>query len=503
MITTAINQTDGYKIDHRSQYPKKTEVVVSNWTPRSVAHSEKILINETIPGFENINNEIVVFGYTYFIKWFLMQEFQRTFFDVPKEQAVKAYKRRIQNYLGPDAITFEHIEALHDLGYLPITIKALPEGSVVPVRVPYLVIYNTLPEFFWVTNFLETIMSCMLWKPANSATTARKYRVLLDYYAELTGGAPEFVKFQGHDFSFRGMSGLQDAQMSGAGHLLSFVGTDTLPAIDFLEQYYNADSDKELVGVSVPATEHSVMSLNGHESEIETFRRLLTEIYPTGIVSVVSDTWDFWKVVTEYVPMLKDIIVSRNGKLVLRPDSGDPVKIVAGDPNAPKDSPEYKGVIECLWETFGGTVNTKGYKELLGCIGVIYGDSITLTRADAICRRLMEKGFASTNVVLGVGSFTYEYCTRDTLGFAMKATAGIVDGEFREIYKDPKTDPGSMKKSAKGLIRVFNDGNTYGYQDCVSPDTFFGEENELKTVFSNGKLLYNPSLCEIRDRLWS
>lgn len=490
MITTPIHQTDGYKVDHKSQYPEGTNLVYSNFTPRSTRYAQSI---------EGLDNRIVVFGLQYFIKWFLMSEFQSGFFDQPREDVLRKYKRRIDNYLGKDSVDIQHIGDLHDLGYLPISIRALPEGSLVDARIPVLTIENTIPEFFWLTNFFETIMSCMLWKPSTSATTAYKYKQLLMKYAEETGGDADFVPFQGHDFSFRGMSGIQDAQMSGAGHLLSFVGTDAVPAIDFLEEYYNANSDEELVGCSVPATEHSVMCMGSKDGEIETFQRLISEVYPSGIVSIVSDTWDFWKVVTEFLPALKGEIMERDGKVVIRPDSGDPIKIICGDPEATEGSPEFKGAVECLAETFGGITNEKGYKVLDSHIGLIYGDSITLERCDEICSRLKAKGFCSTNVVLGIGSFTYEYVTRDTLGWAMKATAGEVKGEFREIFKDPKTDDG-MKKSARGYLSVLKDASgRFHLQDQVTEFEF--QTCDLEEVYRDGTLLVDHSLSEIRNRL--
>ena len=296
------------------------------------------------------------------------------------------------------------------------------------------------------------------------------------------------------------MSSFQDAAISGAAHLTSFWGTDSVPAIDLAETYYRANAENEMIGCSVPATEHSVMCMGMEDGELATFRRLINELYPNGIVSVVSDTWDFWKVVTEYTVELKDEILRRDGKLVIRPDSGDPVKIVAGDPDAPKGTPEYKGAIECLWDVFGGTITDKGYKMLDSHIGLIYGDSITLERANNILKTLEAKGFASANVVFGVGSFTYQYVTRDNFGFAMKATSGVVNGQRRDIFKDPKTDSGT-KKSAKGLLRVEKEGNTLVLHDQQTVD----QENQglLETVFVDGKLVNPVSLAEIRSRVSS
>jgi nicotinamide phosphoribosyltransferase len=477
---------DGYKVGHKFQYPEGTTLVYSNLTPR----------NSRIKGVE----EVVFFGLQYFIKEYLMRQFDENFFQQPKEKVMAQYRRRIDNYLGKDAIAYEHIEALHDLGYLPLEIKALPEGALVPMKIPVLTIRNTKPEFFWLTNMLETIMSAILWKPMTSATTAFQYLKAFQAFAAKTVGEDmSFVPWQGHDFSFRGMSGVEDAVMSSAAHLLSFTGTDTIPAIDFLEEYYNADCERELIGGSVAATEHSVLCMGTKDGELETFRRLIEDVYPTGIVSIVSDTWDFWQVITEFLPQLKAKILARDGKVVIRPDSGDPVKIIVGDVAAPVGSPEYKGAIECLWEVFGGTITPQGYKLLDPHIGLIYGDSITTERQFQILNRLKIKGFASCNVVLGIGSYTYEYVTRDTYGFAMKATYGEVNGIGRAIFKDPKTDNGT-KKSAKGLMKVTLDteGN-YLLQDEV---TWQQEaEGELKTVFKDGKLMVDWTLGDIRERL--
>lgn len=475
--------TDGYKADHRRQYPEGTTLVYSNWTPRKSR-------------LENVE-EIVFFGLQYFIKKYILDDFDRYFFSRPKDEVVARYARRINNYLGENQVGTAHIAALHELGYIPMVFKALPEGALVPLRVPMFTMYNTKPEFFWLTNYFETLLSAVIWMPCNSATIARQYKKLLASYADKTSSVPDFVNWQGHDFSMRGMAGIEAAVTSAAGHLLSFTGTDTIPAIDFLEEYYNADSDNELVGGSVAATEHSVMCMGTNEGEFETFRRLVCDVYPKGIVSIVSDTWDLWKVLTDYLPRLTEEILAREDKVVIRPDSGDPVDILCGDPDGKSDQ-ERKGVVELLWDVFGGTVNDKGYKELDPHIGAIYGDSINLDRAERICKRLEEKGFASTNVVLGIGSFTYQYNTRDTFGFAMKATYGEVNGEAREIFKDPVTDDGT-KKSARGLIKIIIDNNQYALVDRVSPEE--EQTGELKEVFRDGKLLIDHKLADIRARL--
>lgn len=488
MKNNPLFEIDFYKADHRRQYPAKTELVYSNFTPRFNKHAN-------VPN----KNGIIFFGLQYFLKHFMQDMFDENFFCKPKDEVVADYKRIMDLSLGEGAVPVEHIAALHDLQYLPVQIRALPEGTFVPVGVPVLTIENTLPEFFWLTNYLESVLSAYLWLPCTSATTAWNLRKLFDNYADLTGSPDWFTEWQGHDFSFRGMSSVQSAVMSGAGHLLSFKGTDTVSAIPFLEHYYLAEGQ---VGGSVPATEHSVMCMGGMDDEIGTFRRLITELYPKGIVSIVSDTWDFWKVMTEFTVALKDEILAREGKVVFRPDSGNPLHIIAGDPDAPEGSVERKGAVEVLWEIFGGTVTDKGYKLLDPHVGLIYGDSIDYKMAQSILEALAQKGFASANIVFGVGSFTYQYVTRDTWGWAVKATYGIVDGTPRSIFKKPKTDSG--KNSAKGLVRVIDNG--YGFlmlQDSVTERDVEHEANKLKLVFKDSRILIEANLKEIRERVAS
>ncbi|MFC5046582.1 nicotinate phosphoribosyltransferase [Aquimarina hainanensis] len=473
--------TDGYKLGHKDQYPEKTTLVYSNWTPRK----------SRIEGVDTV----VFFGLQYFIKEYLLKQFDTYFFNQDKGKVVGEYKKYIDHYLGIDA-DVSHIASLHDLGYLPIEIKAVPEGTEVPIRVPMFTLVNTDPSFFWLTNYLETLLSGIIWQPCTSATIAKQYRKILIKYAQETDKDQiGFVDWQGHDFSMRGMSGSESAIISGMGHALSFSGSDTVPVAKAFETYYNADVTKELVIGSVNATEHSVMCAGSKDDEIGTFQRLL-KTYPTGILSVVSDTWDLWKVLTEYLPVLKEQILNREGKLVIRPDSGDPVDIICG---CEHDNPVIaKGVIELLWDEFGGSINEQGYKVLHPKVGAIYGDSITIERATQICKRLKRKGFASTNVVLGIGSFTYQYNTRDTFGFAMKATYVEIDGAGREIFKDPVTDDGT-KKSAKGLIHLYEENGRIKLKDQCSKE----EEGKgmLETVFKNGKLTREYSLEEIRERV--
>jgi nicotinamide phosphoribosyltransferase len=475
---------DGYKAGHPAQYSQDTEEVYSNLTARK--------------GRDPYSGGVVFFGLQYFCLEYLIRQFTQNFFEVSRDVVLRQYKRRMDAYLGPDSVATKHIGELHEHGRLPVHIKALPEGTVVPYGVPMLTIRNTEKPFFWVTNMLETIMSNVLWKPITSATTAHRFRQVFDRYSRLTvsDGPNPFVDWQGHDFSFRGMSGLEDACLSGAAHLLSFTGTDTIPAIDFLEHYYGADVEKELVSGSVPATEHSVMCMGSEAGERETYRRLLQDIYPAGPVSIVSDTWDYWEVLTKTLPSLRELILSRPGKMIVRPDSGVPELIINGDPSAPHGSPESKGSIRILDEVFGHTTTAKGFKVLDPHVGLIYGDSINLERQETILSGLMANGYASDNVVMGLGSFTYQFCTRDTHSMALKATFGrTTSGGDQAIFKAPKTDDGT-KNSARGLLRVDRvDGRLVLRQEVSREEEHGGE---LKTVFLNGELTRFQKLSDIR-----
>jgi nicotinamide phosphoribosyltransferase len=357
-------------------------------------------------------------------------------------------------------------------------------------------VVNTHPEFFWLTNYIESVLSAALWQPITSATQAHHLRQLLDGWADRTGADRAAVDWQGHDFSFRGMPGVAAASASGAAHLLSFTGTDSVPSLDFVDAYYPGIANG-LIGGSVPATEHAVMCAGGEDDELETFRRLL-ELYPTGILSIVSDTWDLWKVVTEILPALHDKIMGRDGKLVIRPDSGDPVKIICGDPDADPTSPAGVGLARLLRRQFGSTYNQSGYHELDSHVGMIYGDSINYDRADEMCRRLAENGFASTNIVLGVGSFTYQYVTRDTFGIAMKATWSQVNGVGRDLYKCPATDDG-VKNSARGRLAVLAGSDGLVLLEQASP----AEESIslLKPVWRDGEFLRTQSFADVRSVL--
>lgn len=485
----AIMQTDGYKLDHRRQYPKGTEKVYSNWTARG----------SRIPEIKSV----VFVGLQAAIQRRLMEDFE-PFFKADVDEVCDAYQTMLDNYLGPNDIGTDHIRALHELGYIPLEFKALAEGTRVPLRVPMFTVENTHPDFFWITNYLETILSAELWMPMTSATNAARIREMMNDWAVKTTGSIEGVGFLGHDFSMRGMSGAGAANLSGIGHLVAFTGTETVPVLQYVQDYYPFEG---FLAGTVPATEHSVMCAGGDENERETFQRLL-DLYPTGILSVVSDTWDFWNVLTNHLPALKDQIMAREGKLVIRPDSGDPADIIAGvDTRLDEDklgsytASQRKGAIELLWDEFGGTVNELGYKVLDEHVGLIYGDSMNYDRVNDINARLASKGFASVNWVAGLGSYGYQYQTRDTFGFAMKATNVTIEGEDRAIFKDPITDNG-LKKSLKGRISVHEDaerpGALFAADDEVTVEDLDLNPDLLETVWKDGQFVKRIGFDEVR-----
>lgn len=518
--------TDAYKISHPRQYPPKTEFVYSNITARK----------SRMPWTDSV----VAFGMQYFVMKWLKEYFDTHFFGQPKNKVIGELRDFLKSYLGETDVSI--YEKLHDLGYLPLKVKALPEGTSCPMRVPFMTIENTHPDFYWLTNFIETLSQTVLWNLVTSATIARQYHTVLSSYAAKTAGEEglAFVPFQGHNFSMRGMSSVESGITADMGHLLYFVGSDTLPGNYEMRKYYVEDQNM-LVSCSVPATEHAVMCAGGKDNEVETFRRLIEDVYPSGIVSIVSDTWNLWDVFTEILPELKDKIEARDGKVVIRPDSGDPVKIICGYRVALStysyetimdwrpvtyvrtyfENAEYDAVMTCdgiyldvnrdlveprairgamrlLADEFGATANAQGYKVLNPKVGLIYGDSITLERAQHICARLVELGFASTNIVFGIGSYTYQYNTRDTFSIACKATWVQVDGEAKDIFKDPVTDDGT-KKSAYGRLAVLKDGDGELY--CVDQaDKIDEADSLLRVIFEDGDVFtYEQNLETIRN----
>jgi len=562
--------TDFYKISHRIMAEKGIEKTYSTFTPRGSRIKDI--------------DEVVCFGLQGFIKEYLIEYFNDNFFNRDKKEVVNEYKRIIKYTLGDNCADTQHIELLHELGYLPIKIRALKEGTVVPVKIPTFTIECTNNEFHWLTNFLETLTSASNWKVITSTTIVKKYREICDKWADKTCDSNNHVQWQCHNFSYRGMSGNEDAITTGAGHLLFFTGTDTIPSICYLEKYYNANVEKELVGASVLASEHGIQCQ--YQDDLKYYKRLINEVAPEGIISIVSDGYDYWNVIGNIIPTLKEDIMKRNGKVVPRPDSGDPIDIICGNVvienltdnkycknielcktwmkdklvrKIENETPhgecgddetegifeyqgkyykiiieiewnrhdkqyyyidgsstkycgeveltlEQKGSIESLWETFGGTINSKGYKVLNPHIGLIYGEAIHTERAEIIFDRLEKKKFSSENIVFGIGSYSLGYYTRDTFNIAIKSTHVVINGEEKNIFKDPVTDKDKFKKSQTGrVIVVKEDNNKLKYVDglTIAQQKQYKDIDLLEDVFIDGKLLRDESLSEIRKRVLS
>lgn len=482
---------DFYKTVHAEQYPAGLTKMVSYYTPRMSRLAD--------------TDKVAMFGLQAFIKEYLIDAFNENFFNRPLDDVLREYGRVLNCTMGTDGIGEKRIRQLHTLGYLPLQIRAIPEGVRTNIHVPQIEITNTHPKFVWLVNTIETMLSCSMWHTQVSAEVGYRYRQIVDEYAAITcDDSVVRAKLLG-DFSMRGQESVESATKSSAAFCLSFLNTATVPAILWLEENYACRCENEPVAYGAISTEHSVMcsnyAIDGDEKT--QILRLLTEVYPHQNFSMVSDSYDYWNLVDNILPEIKSQVLEHDGCLAIRGDSGDPVKVVTE-------------TVFKLWDIFGGTKNGKGYKVLDPHVKALYGDSITPQRCEAIYNILMENGFAISNVSLGVGSFSmqcletmdgneksYAPYTRDTFGIAVKATyAEDENGKPIMIFKNPKTDSGHFKKSQRGCccVRKNYPSGDYHYTDGLTWAQA-QEDNELKTVFKNGKLLRTYTLDEVRRNL--
>lgn len=481
---TALLLSDTYKQTHDRMYPKGLTKLVSYWVPR------KSMLKHT--------DKMIFFGLQAFIKEYLIDYFNKNFFGKPKEEAIKEYTKYMNVQIGSENYDLGKIEKLYDLGYLPLEIRALPEGTKVNMGIPCIELTNTHPDFAWLTQWIECIKQVELHKICGHATIGHMYREVANEYYKKTVDNDIDPAMAMADFGMRGMSCMEESVRASAAWLLSFDKTSTIPATVYIDEMYHANCEKNGLGRGAVSTEHSVMGANYavDGDEITFVKRLLTELYPNTSFSMVSDTYDYWNMVDNILPQCREEIMHHNGKLLVRPDSGDIVEISVK-------------TVQKLWNMFGGTVNSKGYKVLDPHIGIIYGDGCTLERVKEIWRQLDVLGFAANCITFGVGAFCFTsmfedgrmvVLTRDTFGIAMKATYGVIDGKEYFIYKDPKTDTGHLKKSHKGCCRVYKDGN-----ELKCEDGFYGmvDENDtlLKTVYKDGKLVVDEDFETIRQRV--
>ena len=490
---------DFYKACHAPMLPKGITKSVSYMTPRMSR--------------VGMWDEVVFFGLQAFCHDYLIDYFGDHFFSRPKEEVLAEYTRIMDAALGASAYQSSHIAALHDLGYLPIEIVALPEGTMVPMQVPMFAITNTHPDFAWLPQALESLISAEMWHPMIAATVGHTYRQIVNsFYARTCDDDVNPARALGN-FDFRGEESLQSAVKAAAGWCLSFLNTATVPVVPYLERHYACDCTKEPVAFGAPSTEHAVMCSNYavDGDEITLLRRLLTEIYPHTSFSAVLDSYDYWNVVNNILPQLKPEIMAHDGCMLIRGDSGDCVEVVTQ-------------TVFRLWDIFGGTVNSKGYKVLDPHVKALYGDSITVQRCYDIYRILEENGFACSNVTLGVGSFSMQCIeeediiavmsngeavsetvlkpfTRDTFSMCIKATYCEIGGKPYPIFKDPKD--GGFKKSQRGCCVVtrnslgsliYTDGHTWD-------EAYNAAENLLVPVFRDGRMVLEHTLSAVRDTL--
>lgn len=442
---------DFYKVSHKAQYPADVTKVHSTLVARGSKYNDNIS-----------NTELMWFGYSLYLE--KLREFSDWFFALSEAEVTTlliGYKRFLDSRLGGNQCA-GHWKDLYDFGRLPLVIRAVPERSIVKFQTPLLTVENTHDDFAWLTSFIETTLLSNVWPVCTAANKSWHIRKSIeDALSDHTEDERAGIDFMGHDFSYRGMPGDEAAMLTGCGHLANFKGSDTIPAIRAMERVYG-----EVTGFSVPATEHSVMCAGGEDGELETIERII-DLYPTGIVSIVSDTWDYFKVLTETLPKLKDKILARDGKVVIRPDSGNPIDIVCGNLCAKEGSPMRKGTLRLLDEVFGHTLDSTGLKVLNSHVGVIYGDGMDQETIQLMLQVMLDEGYSPLNIVFGIGAYTYQYTTRDELGFAFKATAVERGGKWVDIQKDPKTDPG--KKSLTG--RFFG-GNLQQVFPSIHKDIF-------------------------------
>jgi len=475
---------DTYKNCHVDVYPEGMTKLVSYLVPRKSMFEKQ--------------QKVVVFGIQAFIKNF--KENADAWFAKPTSEVIADYEKKMNLQLGPGNYETSHIEKLHRLGYLPLKIKALPEGSLVNMGVPIASVENTDPDFAWLAQWTECWLQGEVWKPCNDATAGYMYyKIAKKWYDKTTDGADP--RMAASDFGMRGMSCMEEACKTSASWLISFNKTSTVPAISWLDYFYNADCSYNHLGIGAVSIEHSVVSSNVAvgTSEKELILKLLKQ-YKN--FSYVADTYDYWDIVKNVLPEIKEEILAHDGKILIRPDSGD----------------QYENVIQTvqsLWETFGGTENKKGYKVLNPHVGMILGDGCTLKQVEKIWKKLEEMKFAATNCLFGVGAFCFHaffegdkmiVSTRDTFGFAQKTTyIQLMDGRELEVVKDPKTDTAKLKKSHKGLVFVEKVGNDYVAIDGLNEDAYNKlaetHKNEMQDVFVNGVYFNRQNLMDIRARL--
>lgn len=453
MQNNIILLTDSYKISHYKQLPPKSETVYSYFESRGGDYSKTRF-----------------FGLQYFLKEYLSKGFSLS--DI--EEAQYYYDK----HLGPGIFNREGWLRMYEKhkGNLPVSIKAVPEGRLVDGHNVLMSIENTDKEFPWLTNYLETLL-VEVWYPTTVATQSYYIKLVIQEYLEKTGN-PELINFKLHDFGFRGVSSPESAGLGGLAHLVNFMGTDTVQALKFGDEYYHCDC----AGFSIPASEHSTITSWGRENEAKAMENMLQQ-YPTGLIACVSDSYDIYNACDNiWGDQLAEQVKNRKGTLVVRPDSGDPVEVIMT-------------ILEILAKRFGYTKNKKGYKVLPDFIRIIQGDGVDAVSIEDILRNMERAGWSADNIAFGMGGALLQKLNRDTLKFAFKCSAIEVDGQWKEVYKQPVTD--DMKHSKRGrLILIKSPRDAY-----FTLEQSAGGKDELVEVFRNGNILKEYTLDECRKNI--
>jgi len=443
--------TDSYKVTHHRQYPPGTTVVYSYFESRAGA----------------LYPETLFFGLQYWLKTYLAgQVVSRGKIDAGEALCRSHFSTPVFNRAGWEYILREHG------GRLPVEIRAVPEGSVVPQSNVLMTVENTDPAAFWLTNYLETLL-VQVWYPSTVATQSRAMRKVIHKALEETGD-PSGIGFKLHDFGFRGVTCPEQAAIGGAAHLVNFQGTDNLAALALARDFY----DESCAGFSIPAAEHSTITSWGREREKDACRNMLDQ-FPSGLVAVVSDSYDVFRCCAEiWGGALRDQVLARDGVLVIRPDSGDPPKVLVK-------------VLDILGEKFGTTQNAKGFRVLHPKVRVIQGDGVDFTMLGRILQAMAAAGWSADNISFGSGGGLLQKLNRDTQRFAFKCSSVTVDGVEQDVFKQPVTD--SSKRSKAGRMKLVLDKNTHATVPHSDP-----RPDLLRPVFRDGVVLESQSFASIR-----
>jgi len=454
-------RTDSYKVSHYRQYPPGSQTVYSYFESRGGRF-----------------HDVVFFGLQVLLKKYLTGQVVTR--DKIEEAAEVCFA-----HFGDETMFnragWEYILNQHG-GRLPLSIMTPPEGTVVPQHNAMMTVMNTdgnMPTpAYWLPNYLETLL-VQTWYPCTVATQSREMKHLLLKYLRQTGD-PCLVDFKLVDFGFRGVSSVETAGMGGAGHLVNFKSTDTLEGVMYARRYYG----EPMAGFSIPAAEHSTITSWGQDNEGDACKNMLTQ-YPEGLVAVVSDSYNIFEACRDiWGGILRDQVLNRNGTLVIRPDSGDPPKIICE-------------ILPILWDRFGGTTNDKGYKVLDDHVRIIQGDGIDFEMLDQILYAMKRENWSADNIAFGSGGGLLQKLNRDTLKFAFKCSAIQVNGEWRDVFKNPITDHG--KKSKRGRFKLLCEESPHGKNWRTVPHTHEGDD-QLVEVFRDGEITFENTFADVRQR---